>query len=721
MLNFLTKFTETFKKWRKGLFHKDQKITQTFTKVKNRSFGGLQNLARVIVLPIAILPLAGLLLGIGGALSAYGSREGWSNGALAVFIVMKNAGALVFGLLGLLFAIAISFGYAKNSKGIAALTGFVTFIVSTSVIYGMFLPTVGSDHLTHVGFDPWRLTDNGVITKKVANSGFFANILGLNPTFDLNVFGGILIGAGVAYVHNRTYNLRLPKILAFFGGGRIVPVFGILLGIAYGIIFFFVWPLLLKGFHGIGSGLGKEMGFNYISSNGHLTGNTFHPTATGAFIAFFFGALERLLIPTGLHHVLYTPFWFTEIGGQWSNAAGQEFSGAYSIFFEQYGAAATGHFNQYAGTVFMSGRFSFMQWGYPFAALAMYLLAQKENRPMVGGIMLSAALTSFLTGITEPILFSFLFVAPLLFFFHAFMAGISFMMSYLLNVVVGQGFAAGFIDFTFFGIMPSTMGKETGFYWIFLEGAIMAPAYFFGFYYIIKWRDYATLGRKSSHMMAGGSDVLGIVQESLRSGSKNAKPIGQVLLEGLGMKGNVENTSLNVNLIVIKVKDPNLVSEGMIRLSGSKFIKIDKTDKTVQVRYLTGASQMLSDIQDFLSGKRKLFVVSESLGKHQTSKSNRIKGLFNKKNKMKKTTSKKLVHMDRAGQIYKALGGQENINVLSNCATRLRATVKDITLVNEDLLKMTGSLGIFKSGNNLQIIYGPEVVNIVTDMENFKK
>lgn len=681
-----------FTKKRKEPFGNDNnKFTfkMHFNKFGGHLFGKLQNLSRAIVLPIAVLPIAGLLLGIGGGLSAAFQNLNETQGAhipiaiINIFVIMKSAGNVVFANLGAIFAISIAFGFAKASKGVAALSGFITFAVMTAVIAGLFFP-VTKDGLLYAGFDPWNLTNGKSFSESsIKYSGFFANILGISNTFDTSVLGGILVGWLVSVIHNRSYNIRMPRVFAFFAGERFVPIIAVFLGLAMGTLIFFIWPILLKGFQAIGQGMGTAMNLHNDSEPGKLNGENFKPTVAGAFIALFFGMTERLLIPTGLHHVQYTPFWYTAIGGTWVDSNGEIFSGAYSIFFAQFGSHDKGHLLQTPGTMFMSGRFAFMQYGYPFAALAMWMLAKPENKKIVAGILGSAALTSFLTGITEPMLFSFLFVAPLCFLLHAFLAGISFMMAYLLNVVVGQGFAAGFIDFTFFGILPQALGKTTGFYWIFVTGLIMAPAYFFGFYGIIKWRNYKTLGREEGNL-ASNLAFQGVTA-SLDKNTKHSNNQALNLLNGLGGKSNIVDIEAKGEILTVTLNNIKLISKTLIRLSGTKTIK--EKDQTLKITYLEGAEVVEKKLQNELKN------VIENNEQSQEKNQN-----------------------DRLEKIFKGLGGKKNVTVLDNCATRLRVTVSDINKVDEKLLKTTGAVAVIKKGNAVQVIYGLEVANIKNNL-----
>lgn len=665
-----------------------------FNKVGGHLFGRLQNLSRAIVLPIAVLPIAGLLLGIGGGLS--GAFQALNSngshipiGVINIFVIMKAAGNVVFANLGAVFAISIAFGFAKASKGVAALSGFITFAVMTAVISGLFFPVTGADDKLYAGFDPWNLTNGMSFSDDdIKYSGFFANILGISNTFDTSVLGGILVGWLVSVVHNHSYNIKMPRVLAFFAGERFVPILAVFLGLGMGLGLFFIWPALLKAFQAIGQGMGSAMNLKTDAAPGVINGDNFKPTVGGAFIAMFFGITERLLVPTGLHHVQYTPFWYTAVGGTWINADGAVFNGAYSIFFAQFGSASSGvHLMQTPGTIFMSGRFAFMQYGYPFAALAMWMLAKPQNKKTVAGILGSAALTSFLTGITEPILFSFLFVAPLGFLFDALMAGISFMMAYCLNVVVGQGFAAGFIDFTFFGILPQALGKASGFYWIFVTGLIMAPCYFFGFYGLIKWRNYKTLGREEGEL-ASNLAFQG-VEAALDKSTKKSGNKALNLLNGLGGQSNIIDVEANDQILVATLSDIKLISKSLLRLSGTKSIK--EKDQKIEITYLDGAAAMQKQLQD----EMKNVPVTSQATQSGTD--------------------------DRLETIFKGLGGRDNVTVLDNCATRLRVTVVDISKVDDELLKTTGAIAVVKKGNAVQVIYGLEVGNIKNNLVNIWK
>ncbi|WP_338971883.1 PTS transporter subunit EIIC [Spiroplasma endosymbiont of Panorpa germanica] len=619
----LSKEDKIAKKAEKKEAFANSNFGKNWNKFKGASFSKLQNLARVIVFPIAVLPIAGLFLGIGGGFAAAAQQNNWGDGAVNFFNIMKSIGDIVFGCLGVLFCTSVAFGFAKQSKGVAAVSAFVAYVVMSSTIMALFLPTTNTAGDAVVQFDPWGLAGKYGLVSEGTNKGMLKSVLGITPTLDLSVLGGILIGWGMSVIHNRTYNIKVPRVLGFFGGEKFVPIAGFFFGIAAGLGFFFVWPAFLQLLYLIGSGMGSLMG---------IGGQEEFSRTAGALVAMFFGITERLLIPMGLHHVQYTPFWYTSAGGEWltpiidSNnviTGWTMTSGAYTIFFEQMkwmggngwqmtdearaalemntvwnanfanqisGEAGSwminfNHFTNEVGTMFMSGRFAFMQYGYPFGAAAMIMMAKPENRKQSSGILISAAATSFLTGITEPILFSFLFVAPMLYLFDAFMAGISFMMAYLLNVTVGQGFAAGFIDWIFFGIIPGystgtsggaifgSWAGRTGAMWIPIYGLlIMSPSYFFGFWWIIKAKDYKTPGREE----VGEENVaVEALKASLAKGTKKDSANAEKLLKALGGKDNIIDLDHSKTELIIEVKDPSKVSEGVIKTTGSKAMKVE--------------------------------------------------------------------------------------------------------------------------------------------------
>ena len=354
-----------------------------------KAFAQLQKIGKALMTPVAILPAAGLLLAFG--------QPNVLNSKL-----MADAGGVIFGNLPLLFAVGTAIGLA-GGDGVAALASIVSLLIM-NIVMG-----ITTDAATFIE----------------AGDKAYAMVLGI-PTLQTGVFGGIVAGVIAALMYNKFYKIELPSYLGFFAGKRFVPIVTAAASFLIGLVFPYIWRPI-------------QMGLAALSVIG---------TNPNVFSVFLFGAVERALIPFGLHHIFYAPFWFEF--GEWVNSAGQVFRGDYAIFFAKLHDGV-----QDFGTTgaYMTGRFPFMMFGYPGAALAMYRLADENRKKVAAGILFSAALTSFLTGITEPMLFSFLFVAPVLFGFHIIMAGTSFVLMHILNIRIGQTFSGGLIDFISFGIM----------------------------------------------------------------------------------------------------------------------------------------------------------------------------------------------------------------------------------------------------------------------------
>ena len=378
--------------------------------MKDKIFGVLQRIGRSFMLPIAILPVAGLLLGIGSSLTNATTIETYhlsgilGDGTIlnALFTIMMKAGNAIFDNLPIIFAVGVAIGMAKKEKEVAALSAMIAFLVMNVTINAM------------LQIDGTVLAD-GTVSADVL-SGTVASVLGIQ-TLQMGVFGGIIVGLGVAALHNKFHKIVLPNALSFFGGSRFVPIISTLVYVGVGILLFFVWPFVQDGIYALG---------------GLVTG-------TGYFGTLIFGIIKRALIPFGLHHVFYLPFWQTAVGGT-MEVAGQLVQGGQNIFFAQLADPSTVHFSADA-TRYFSGEFIFMIFGLPGAALAMYQCAKPEKKKQAGGLLLSAALTCMLTGITEPLEFSFLFVAPMLFGVQVLLAGSAYMVAHILNIAVGLTFS----------------------------------------------------------------------------------------------------------------------------------------------------------------------------------------------------------------------------------------------------------------------------------------
>lgn len=523
--------------------------------MKESIFGVLQRIGRSFMLPIAILPVAGLLLGTGSSfsnttmLTAYGLMGIMGPGTVLymVFTVMRQAGDIVFANLPILFAMGVAIGMAKKEKEVAALAAAIAFFIMHAAISAMITIHGGTDALP---------------------SGAAASVLGIT-SLQMGVFGGIIVGLGVAYLHNRFYRIELPQVLSFFGGTRFVPIISALVYVVVGILMYFVWPPVQTAISHVG---------NLVLRSGYLG-------------TWFYGLMERALIPFGLHHVFYIPFWQTAVGGT-MEVGGRMVEGAQNIFFAQLADPDVERF-AVSATRFMSGKFPFMIFGLPGAALAMYQTALPEKKREVSGLLLSAALTSVLTGITEPLEFTFLFAAPLLYGLHCVLAGTAYFLMHVLNVGVGMTFSGGLIDLFLFGILQGN--RKTGWIWILLVGIGYFLIYYGLFSFLIRRMDLKTPGR---------------------------------------------------------------TAEQEVKLYTRKDMEARKEEKT-----------------------------SEKEG--------------------------------QAAAIAAGLGGPGNISDVDCCATRLRCTVHDENLVDEERLKSTGASGVIRKGRGVQIVYGPRVTGIKSELDEY--
>lgn len=525
--------------------------------MKDKIFGILQRVGRSFMLPIAILPVAGLFLGVGGSftnlttLETYGLMNIMGPGTFlySIFSVMSAAGDIVFANLPILFAMGVAIGMAKKEKEVAALSAAIAFFIMHASLGAM-------------------ININGGV--EVLLEGATTSVLGIT-SLQMGVFGGIIVGIGVAALHNRFYKIELPQVLSFFGGTRFVPIISAIVYLVVGILMYYAWPPIQSVIYKVG---------DIVLQSGYA----------GTWV---YGFMERLLIPFGLHHVFYLPFWQTAVGGT-AIVGGQLVEGAQNIFFAELATPGIEHFSV-AATRFMSGKFPLMIFGLPGAALAMYKCAKPEKRKVVGGLLLSAALTSMLTGITEPLEFTFLFVAPVLYGIHCVFAGLAYMLMHILNVGVGMTFSGGFIDLFLFGILQGN--AKTSWLWIIVVGIVYFIVYYLLFSFLIKKLDLKTPGRDDS--------------EEVKLYTRN----------DVNAKKNGETSSGEV----------------------------DELSK----------------------------------------------------------------------MICNGLGGKKNISDVDCCATRLRCTVYKADLVNDALLKQTGASGVIHKGQGVQIIYGPKVTVIKSNLEDY--
>ena len=538
--------------------------------MKDKIFSVLQRVGRSFMLPIAILPVAGLLLGIGSSftnattIETYGLTKLLGDGTVlhALLVIMNKVGSAVFDNLPLIFAVGVAIGMAKKEKEVSALSAVIAYFVMNTAINAM---------LTITG----QILDDGSIAESVLE-GTITSVCGIQ-SLQMGVFGGIIVGLGVAALHNRFYRIQLPSALSFFGGTRFVPIISTIVYMFVGILLYFVWPVVQNGIYALGS---------LVTGSGYV----------GTLI---FGLIKRALIPFGLHHVFYMPFWQTAVGGT-MEVAGQMVQGGQNIFFAQLADSANiAHFSADA-TRYFSGEFIFMIFGLPGAALAMYQCAKPEKKKAAGGLLLSAALACMATGITEPLEFSFLFVAPALFAVQVVLAGSAYMIAHMLNIAVGLTFSGGFLDFFLFGILQGN--EKTSWMRVIPVGIIYFCLYYFIFKFLIKKFDFKTPGREDDDT----------------------------------------ETKLYTKA------DVNARKEA-------------QTDGTTS-----------ADKEDA-----------------------------------------------RSEAITRGLGGKKNISDVDCCATRLRCTVHEPGRVNDSILKATGASGVVHKGNGVQVIYGPNVTVIKSNLEDY--
>ncbi len=528
--------------------------------MKDKIFGVLQRVGRSFMLPIALLPIAGLLLGIGSSFTNPTTIETYhlqnvitEGGVLYTLLdIMSKTGSAVFDNLALLFAMGVAIGMAKKEKEVAALSGAIGFLVMNTAISAL-------------------IRAKGGVEAMAANST--ASVLGIT-TLQTGVFGGILVGLGVAALHNRFYKIRLPQVLSFFGGTRFVPIVSAVTYLAVGVLLFFVWPVVQTGIAKLG---------NLVLSSGYA----------GTWI---YGTIERALIPFGLHHVFYMPFWQTELGGS-MRIDGVTVTGAQNIFFAELASKSTQVFSVSA-TRFMAGKFPFMIFGLPAAAYAMYRTARSEKKKLVGSLLLSAALTSMLTGITEPLEFTFLFVAPAMYAVHCVLAGLSYMLMHILNVGVGMTFSGGIIDLTLFGILQGN--QKTHWLWIPAVGLVYAVVYYFVFYWMITKLDLRTPGREpddAAPKLYTRND-LNREKASRAAGGKSQDTISALILTGLGGLENLSDLDCCATRLRVTVQDPDKVSDSMLKASGASGVV--RKGEGVQVIYGPKVTLIKSDLEDYL-------------------------------------------------------------------------------------------------------------------------
>lgn len=533
--------------------------------MKDKIFGVLQRVGRSFMLPIALLPVAGLLLGIGSSftnetmLAAYGLNSVIHPGTLIYTIldVMSQTGSAVFNNLALLFAMGVAIGMARKEKEVAALSGAVAYIIMNTAIQAM-------------------INAAGGVEAMPANST--TTMLGIT-TLQMGVFGGIVVGLGVAALHNKFYKIELPQVLAFFGGTRFVPIVSSIVYLVVGIAMFYIWPVVQSGIAALGA---------LVLASGYA----------GTFI---YGLLERALIPFGLHHVFYMPFWQTAVGGT-AIIDGVTVTGAQNIFFAELASKSTTVFSVSA-TRFMAGKFPFMMFGLPGAALAMYQCAKPEKKKVAGGLLLSAALTAFLTGITEPLEFTFIFVALPMYAVHCVLAGLSFMLMHILNVGVGMTFSGGLIDLVLFGVMQGN--AKTHWVWVVVVGAVYFVLYYIIFRFMISKFDYKTPGRDDAEevKLYTRADVNARSAASGSTAPAGDDPVSALIVEGLGGAANLSDVDCCATRLRCTVKDAALVRQDVLKASGASGV-ICKGNG-VQVVYGPKVAVIKAKLEDYLENAPK--------------------------------------------------------------------------------------------------------------------
>ena len=500
-----------------------------------KTFGYLQRIGKALILPIALLPAAGLLVGIGtlfeNQVLAYHIPI-LENGFI---ILIKNiclaAGNIVFSNLPLLFAVGISIGM-NSGNGVSALAAIMGFLTMNTTI-GVIL---------------------GITPDMVENSFMYTNILGI-ATLPTGVFGGIIIGILASILYEKFHSIKLPSYLGFFSGKRFVPIISSIAGIIVGILMSLIWPsiqIILINFS-------KEI----INTNESIA-------------AFIFGFTERALIPFGIHHIWYAPFWYQF--GEYINASGNLVVGDQSIFFAQLkdNVAFT------AGT-FMTGKYPFMMFGIPATALAMYHESKNNKKKLISGILLTGALTSFLTGITEPIEFLFLFTSPLLFGIHCILAGLSFMIMQILNVKIGLTFSGGFIDYLLFGVLPN----RTRWWLVIVVGLIFAIIYYIIFRYFIRKFNLEIPGRENDDVTKETDITNGFVAYEV--------------LKALGGSRNIKFIDSCITRLRITVNNIEKVDKDKLKSLGAIDLMI--IGDNIQAIFGTQSDLLKEQINDVMEGK----------------------------------------------------------------------------------------------------------------------
>ncbi|ULG73276.1 glucose-specific PTS transporter subunit IIBC [Macrococcus brunensis] len=511
-------------------------------------FGQLQRIGKALMLPVAILPAAGILLAFGNAMhnDQLVQFAPWLKADFFVMLsgIMESAGQVIFDNLPLLFAIGTALGLAAGDgvAGLAALVGYLIMNATMGKIKGITIDNI------------YSYAAGAKVLGQSAKEPAHALILGI-PTLQTGVFGGIIIGAVAAWCYNKFYNITLPAFLGFFAGKRFVPIITSVMAILTGIILSIIWPPIQTGLN--------ELSQFLLDKNLVLT-------------TFIFGIIERALIPFGLHHIFYAPFWFEF--GQYTNAAGNIVRGDQSIWMAQMKDGVP-----FTAGMFTTGKYPFMMFGLPAAAFAIYRQARPERKKVVGGLMLSAALTSFLTGITEPLEFSFLFVAPILYAIHVLLAGTSFLVMHLLHVKIGMTFSGGFIDYTLFGLLN---WDRTNALLVIPVGLVYAVIYYFLFTFAIKKFNLKTPGREV---------------EETTSKASTAGELPFHVLDAMGGRENIKHLDACITRLRVEVKDKSKVDTNELKALGAAGVL--EVGNNMQAIFGPKSDQIKHDMARIMSGE----------------------------------------------------------------------------------------------------------------------
>jgi PTS system glucose-specific IIC component len=583
------------------------------------AFGWLQKIGKSLMLPVSVLPAAGILLGVGSA------KFVWL--PVVVSSVMAQAGGAIFGNLPLIFAIGVALGLTGND-GVATLAAVVGFAVMLGTM-GVMAPLVG--------YEP-------------------RPIMGI-PSIETGVFGGILIGAVAAMLYNRYFRLQLPAYLGFFSGKRSVPILTAFAAIFVGMALSVVWPPI-----------------------GHRIDSFSHWAANGSPATAFalYGVVERALIPFGLHHIWNVPFFF-EVGQYVDPATGKIIRG--EIYRFTSGDPTAGN---------LAGGYLFKMWGLPAAALAIWRTARPENRAKVGGLMISAALTSFLTGITEPIEFAFLFVAPVLYGIHALLAGAAYFVAIKLGIHHSTTFSHGLIDYVV--LYPHS---QRG-WWLLWLGPLWAAMYFTLFRTLILKRDLKTPGREAD-------DAALVVTEGAAAGAGSGgdDSMAARLVAAFGGAANISSLDACITRLRVDLRDPTRAHPDALKALGASGVMA--VGNGMQAIFGTRSENLKTDMEEYMQSNRSAVSVAAPSSSPPAASASVI------------VTPE---HRARARALAAGLGGEANIVRIDAAAiTRLRAEVRNAGAVDADALTQAGATGVWKvSDGVVHVIVGDEAAGYAAAM-----